>query len=367
MYFDIEMTPREEVPQWLVYTMPIFTVLSALAVSSIALLAIGVSPIAAYRIMFVETLSNKFGAQQTLIKSVPLILAGLAVYLPLRANLLNVGAEGQLLMGASAGTWVGLNLSLPMVLLIPLMFVAAAVVGAVWAGIPALLRAKWEINEIITTLLFTFVAASVMSYVVRGPMQAQSGNFPQTSILPAAAQIPDIPILGVHAGLLLAIAATLLLYLLITRTRLGFEINFVGSNADAAQQAGMSQTKVYLFVLVISGILAAFGGIAEIAGNQARLRAAFAPGYGFTAIPIALLGRDSAVKVAIAAMFFAVIFVGGSSLTIALGVPAALIEIIQALMILFLITGEFFKSYQIGVNTETRLDTTEADPIGGEQ
>lgn len=366
MYFDIEMTPREEVPRWLAYATPVFTVIAALAVSSIALIALDVSPIAAYRVMFVDTLTSEFSIRQTLIEAVPLILTGLAVYLPLRAELLNVGAEGQLLLGASAGTWVGLNVALPAVFLIPLMFIAAAIVGAVWAGIPALLRAKWEINEIITTLLLTFVAANIMSYLVRGPMQASSGNFPQTEILPAVAQLPTIPLLDVHAGLLIAFAATLLLYLLITRTRLGFEINFVGSNADAAQQAGMSRTKVYLFVLAIGGVLAAFGGIAEIAGNQARLRAAFDPGYGFTAIPIALLGRDSSIKVVLAALFFAVIFVGGSSLTIALGVPAALIEIIQALIILFLITAEFFKRYHIDINADTQLDTTDADPIGGD-
>lgn len=367
MYVDIEMSPREEVPRWLVYATPIFTVLAALTVSSFALLALDVNPIEAYRVMFVDTLTSEFGIQQTLIEAVPLVLTGLAVYLPLRANLWNIGAEGQLLLGASAGTWIGLNISLPVVLLIPLMFLVAAFIGGIWAGIPALLRAKWDINEIITTLLLTFVAANIMSYLVRGPMQASSGNFPQTALLPDAAQLPAIPFLDVHIGLLLAIAATALLYLLVTRTRLGFEINFVGSNADAAHQAGMSKTKVYLFVLVIGGVLAAFGGVAEIAGNQSRLRAAFAPGYGFTAIPIALLGRDSAVKVAVAALFFAVIFVGGSSLTITLGVPAALIEIIQALIILFLITAEFFKRYRIDINTETELEKASAEPVGGDQ
>ena len=366
MQVDMELTPRDDVPSWLVYGTPVFTIVAALAVSSIALIALEVSPVAAYNVMFVDTLTTEFGLRQTLIEAVPLVLAGLAVYLPLQAELWNVGAEGQLLLGAVAGTWVGLNVSLPSYLLVPLMFLAAAGVGAIWAGIPALLRAKWDINEIITTLLLTFVASDVMSYLVRGPMQSPTGNFPQTSILPAAAQLPSIPWLDVHAGIVLAVVSVGAVAAVLTQTRLGFEITFVGSNAEAAAQAGMSKTTVYLFVLVAGGVLAAFAGLAEIAGNQARLRAAFDPGYGFTAIPIALLGRNSAVNVAVAGLFFAVLFVGGDSLSIALGVPAALIEIIQALIILFLITAEFFKRYEVDVTTSGRRSGAAAGATGGE-
>jgi simple sugar transport system permease protein len=367
MFVDVELSPREEVPSWLVYATPLFTVLAALGVSAIALVALGVNPIEAYQIMFLDTLLSEFGVQETLIEAVPLILAGLAVYLPLRANLWNIGAEGQLLLGAVAGTWVGLNVSLPSVLLIPLMFVAAAVAGGVWAGIPALLKAKWDINEIITTLLLTFVASNILSYLVRGPMQSTTGNFPQTEVFSSAAQLPILPALDVHSGLLVAIVAIIGLYVWLSRTRFGFEISFIGSNPAAAQQAGMSKTKVYLFVLVAGGVLAAFSGLSEIAGNQSRLRAAFDPGYGFTAIPIALLGRNSAINVGIAAVFFAVLFVGGDSVSIVLGVPAALIEIIQALIILFLITAEFFKRYSVNISVETRLDGTGAEPTGGER
>lgn len=364
MQFGVELTPRSEVPRWLVYATPVFTILAALAVSSVALLALDVAPLEAYRVLFVQTLTTEFGIRETLVEAVPLILAGLAVYLPLKAGLWNVGAEGQLVLGAVASTWVGLNVSLPAVFLLPLMFLAATVVGAVWAGVPAILKAKWDINEIITTLLLTFVAADVMSYLVRGPMQSPTGNFPQTAILPAAAQLPILPGLDVHAGLVVALVAAVLVYLLMTRTRFGFEVTFVGSNDAAAEHAGMSKTRVYVLVLVIGGVLAAFAGVAEIAGNQARLRAAFEPGYGFTAIPIALLGRDNALNVVLAGLFFAVLFVGGDSLSILMGVPAALIEIIQALIILFLITAEFFKRYSVDISTDLRVRGVRADAVG---
>jgi simple sugar transport system permease protein len=365
MNVTIDLTAREDIPLWLAYGTPVFTVLAALAVSAVALLVIGVSPIEAYSTMFVDTLTSQFGQTETLIKSVPLILTGLAVYLPLKAGLFNIGAEGQLVFGAIAGTWIGLNVSLPVYALVPLMLLAASVAGGFLAAIPAWLRAKWDVNEIITSLLLSFVALQIQSYLIRGPMQGGTGNFPQSAQLPDAATIPDI-FLGVHAGILVAVLMVVLTYVLMTRTRLGFEITFVGSNNEAAVQAGMSKYKVYLVVFILGGAFAGMGGISEIAGLQGRLRAGFEPGYGFTAIPIALLGRNSAIKVMLAGLFFALLFVGGTSMEVFLGVPAALVEIIQALVILFLITAEFFKSYRVSIDLDRKPSPTPAEPQRGD-
>jgi len=356
MEFNVELDAREDVPQWMEYATPVFTILAALTVSGVALFALGVNPIAAYEIMFLQTLTTEFGLTETVAKAVPLIFAGLAVYVPLKAQLWNIGAEGQLFIGAIAGTWIGLNVSLPMVALLPLMFVGAGIAGALWVAIPAVLRAKWGINEIITTLLFTFIAADVKNYVVRGPMQAPGANFPQTAQLPVAAQLPDIPGIGFPVGIFLAIVFVALTYVLVNHTRLGFEITFIGANDRAAEQAGMSKYKIYLFVLMAGGAFAGFAGISEISGVQSRLRAFFAPGYGFTAIPIALLGRNGAFQVLLAAIFFAVIFVGGSSIETLLSVTAAIVDIIQALIILFLLTAEFFKQYSVDLSLNRDRD-----------
>jgi ABC-type uncharacterized transport system permease subunit len=364
MKVDVEMTPREEVPRWMAYGTPVFTILAALAVSALALLALGVSPIRAYETMFVQTLTTEFGLTETVAKAVPLIFAGLAVYLPLKAQLWNIGAEGQLFFGAIVGTWIGLNVSLPTVALLPLMFVGAGVAGALWALIPAWLRARWGINEIITTLLFVFIAADIKNYVVRGPMQAPGANFPQTAQLPAAAMLPTVA--GYPVGIVIASGLVVVAYLLINHTRLGFEINFIGANDRAAEQAGMSKYKIYLLVLMAGGAMAGFAGISEISGVQSRLRAFFAPGYGFTAIPIALLGRNGAFQVMLAALFFAVIFVGGSSIQTVLSVPAAIVDIIQALIILFLITAEFFKGYSVDLSIRRDAGTQPAPKPEGE-
>lgn len=366
MNVSVEFEARDDVPRWLAYGTPVFTVVGALALSAVALVALSVNPLAAYGTMFLETLTDPFGLRQTAARTVPLVLTGLAVYLPLRAGLWNVGAEGQLYAGAVVGTWIGLNVSLPAVALIPLAILGAGLAGAVWAGIPAYLRAKYDVNEIITTLLLTFVATQFASYLVRGPMQGGLGNIPGSAELPDAAQLPAIPVLDVHAGFVVGLLAVAATAVLVGRTRLGFEITFVGSNPLAAAQAGMSTYRVYLLVFLVGGAFAGIAGFNEISGVQNRLRPEFSPGYGFTAIPIALLGRNGAARVLLAAAFFALLFVGGTKLEISYGVPAALVDVIQALVILFLITAEFFKRYSVDVALEDGDDPAprEGEPGG---
>lgn len=352
MNVDVEISAREDTPRWLAYGTPVFTVVAALAVSAIALIVLEVNPVAAYETMFVETITTKFGIRQTLIKAVPLILTGLAVYLPLKAGLWNIGAEGQLYVGAIVGAWIGINFGAPLYIRLPVLLLGAALAGGVWAGVPGWLRAKWDINEIITTLLLSFVAIQLANYMVRGPMQGGQGNFPVSDMLPTAGQLPTLFGTGVHAGIVVAVAMVVVTYILINTTRLGFEIAFVGSNHEAAEQAGMSTFKVYLLVFALGGAFAGLAGIGEVAGVQGRLRPDFSPGYGFTAIPIALLGRNGAFRVLLAGVFFALLFVGGSSMEVQFGVPAALVEVIQALIILFLITAEFFKAYSVDLSIE---------------
>lgn len=351
MNVELNLTAREDVPLWLVYGTPVFTVAAALAVGALALSIVGVDPMAAYSVLFIDTLTTRVGTTETLVKTVPLVLTGLAVYLPLKAGLFNIGAEGQLLAGALAGTWLGLNVSWPLLARVPAMLVVSAIAGGLWAWIPAWLRARWNVNEIITSLLLTFVAIDIQNYLLRGPMQSDQGNFPQTELFSQAATIPDV-YNGVHAGILIAVVFAVMTHLLMTKTRLGFAITFVGSNDEAARQAGISKYRAYVLVFLIGGVFAGVAGISEIAGAQGRFRAAYAPGYGFTAIPIALLGRNSALKVVLAAVFFAVLFVGGAGMEVRLSVPFAITEIIQALVILFLITAEFFKRYRIDIDID---------------
>lgn len=370
MNVDIDVESRETLSPWVAYLTPVFTVVASLAVSAIALVVLEVSPVDAYWEMFYSALATPRTQDAIFVEAVPLIFTGLAVYLPLKAGLWNIGAEGQLVLGAIVCTWIGLNVSLPYYLLLPTMFLGAAVAAAFWAGVPAYLRARWDINEIITTLLLTEVALLVNQYVVRNRM-AGTLTTRKTENLPTAATLPDISIPGVlardiHVGILFALLIGVLSYFLLTRTQLGYEITFVGSNHEAAEQSGMSKRKVYMFVFILGGAFAGFAGASDVAGVQETLRAEYEPGFGFTAIIIALLGRNSAIKVVAAALFFALLRVGGESMSISFGIDPAVVEVIQALIILFLITAEFFKRYRVSVGLDREDRSPGAKPAGGD-
>lgn len=350
MNLDVSFSARQEVPRWLAYGSSVFTILAALLVGAVALLSLQVNPIDAYHVMFIQQLTRITGIANILEKSTPLILAGLAVYIPLRAGLWNIGATGQIYIGAIIGTWIGINVTAPSFVLLILMFLGAAFGGMFWGFIPGYLRAKWNVNEIIVSLLISYAAIEINGYMVRGPMQGGAGNFPVSAVLPSGAQLPDIPILGAHIGILVALLFAVIIYVVVQKTNIGYEITFTGSNPDAAKQAGMNSFYLYVLVFVAAGALAGMAGLIEIAGVQDRLRPEFSPGYGFTAIVVALLGRGNAFKVVLAGLFFGLLLVGGTSLEVAYTVPSALVDVIQAFVILFLITAEFLKSYKVEVD-----------------
>ncbi|MFC7194587.1 ABC transporter permease [Halosimplex aquaticum] len=359
MNLSVELSARDEVPTWLAYGTPVFTVVGALALSAVALVALSVDPVAAYNTMFVETLTDPFGLRQTATRTVPLVLTGSLCTSPAR------GSVERRRRGAAVRRRRRRDVARAERLPAAGRADPARAAGrrrrrGLWAGIPGYLRAKWDVNEIITTLLLTFVATQFASYLVRGPMQGGSGNFPGSALLPDAAQFPAIPVLDVHAGFLVGLLAVAVTAIVVGRTRVGFDITFVGSNPLAAAQAGMSTFRVYLFVFLVGGAFAGLAGFSEISGVQERLMPEFSAGYGFTAIPIALLGRNGAARVLLAAAFFALLFVGGSKLEVSYGVPAALVDVIQALVILFLITAEFVKRYSVDVEIER-----EPAPAGG--
>ena len=199
--------------------------------------------------------------------------------------------------------------------------------------------------------MLTFVGVRVASYLVRGPMRGGDGNFPVSAVLPDAAQLPTIGGTSLHVGVVVMLGVVAVVAVLLGRSKTGFEVTFVGSNADAARGMGMNTTWVYVLVFAVGGALAGLAGSMEIMGVQERLRPEFSPGSGFSAIPLALLGRNGAGRVLLAGLFFALLFVGGSSVEVAFGVPAALVDVVQALVVLFLITAEFFKRYRVSVVT----------------
>ncbi len=346
---SVEFENRESLPPWLGYAMPLLTVLAALVVGAVPLLWLGVNPVLAYNEIFVSIPLSVRGIANILVTTVPLFLAGLAVYIPLKAGLWNIGAEGQLFVGAIIGSAIALNVEWPMYLLLPTMLLAAGFVGALYGAIPGYLRAKHNVNEIISSLMLTFTATTFTGYLLRGPMQGGGGQS-ATDRLPDAARLPTVIHPRLHIGVGMLVLVAILGYLLLNGTRLGYEITLIGSNPAAAVQAGISQYKTYIIVFVLGGFLAGMAGIIEIAGVHGRLFEEFSPEYGFTAIAVALLGRNGVFQVLLAALFFGVITTGGTTISVTQNVPTAIINVIVALTILFLLTGEFIKNHRVSVS-----------------
>ncbi|WP_152042240.1 ABC transporter permease [Salinigranum salinum] len=353
MELAFNMTPRQRTPAWLSVSAQLFTVVAALVLAAVPLLVVGVNPLAAYGMMFLGAVTDPFQATRVLNRSAPLILAGLAVYLPLRSGKYNIGAEGQLVVGGIVAVWAGLNLpsmlgigatGLPMLLL---LFLASALFGALWVFVPVYLLVKYDVNEILTTLMLVFVAQRLNDFLINGPMQAPLGAFPRTPSIEAS--LPTLFGTDVDVGIVVALLAVAAVWVLMNETRLGYEIRLTGSNPRAATQTGIDAAVVTFVVFTLAAAFAGLAGFIEIVGNQQQLTPAWNPGYGWTAIPIALLGRRGAIQTMLAGFLFGVLFVGGLAMETTLGVPAAISSIIEALIILFLIASEFVRTYRFDV------------------
>jgi len=339
------ITERREISSPLIrFAAPIISIAIALFIAGFLLLANGVSPLEAYREILVESLGSMYGLSETLVKTTPLIFAGLGVSLAFRMQIWNIGAEGQIYIGAMAASGVALfsgigNHWLMMIA----MFGAAFLCGGLWAGVAGFLRARWSVNEVIVTLLMNYIAILWVDYLVYGPWKDPQGfNFPLTAQFTDAARLSEYFDTRLHSGFFLAIFCALLLYLFMERTIWGYEIKVIGSNPKAAQYAGMRTGLAIFFVLFLSGAIAGIAGFSEVAGLQHRLQHGISPGYGYTAIIIAWLAKRSAIGVVIVSFLMGILLVGGDSLQLLWQLPVAFVYAFQGLILFFLLASDFF-------------------------
>lgn len=359
----VEVTRRDDAPRWLSYGAPVVTVLAALLVGAVPLVMIEANPITVYEEMFIGTVSDVSTFFAVLVRAVPLFLAALAVYIPLKAGLWNIAVEGQLYFGGIAALWVGVTVSAPMYLLIPAMVLAAVVVGLLTGLVPAYLRIKFDLNEIIVTLMITFAAVEFNSYMVRGPLQS-SGGVPVSRSLPPEGTLPKLGGTDLHLGVLTLVLGVLAVYYLIQRSSLGYEITMVGEGASAVESSPISKKRIFYLTMAVSGGIACLAGMIQIAGVRSNIVPHWSPQYGFIAIPIALLGINGAFRVLGASLFFALLFVGGNSISVTSNVPFSIVNILIALIFLFLITSEFFKRFRVRLALPT--GDRRAERRGGE-
>lgn len=292
---------------------------------------------------FAALLDGAFGSVnsvvEVIVKATPLLLAGLGIALAFKAGYWNIGAEGQIFMGALGAVWVGLNVhGWPAYVAMPATVLAGFVAGAAWGFIPGILRARIGASEIITTIMFNYIAFLLVNYFVTGPLVEADRFLAQTDPIAKAAELPRLmrPT-RLHAGVFVALAAAGVLHWLMIRSTFGFRARVVGANEDAARYAGISVGWTWVVVATVSGGLAGLAGMGEVAGVHHLLMDDVSAGFGFTAIVVALLGWLHPIGVVIAAFLFAALEVGADTMQRVIGVPVTVIYIIQALVVLFVL------------------------------
>lgn len=320
----------------------------------------GVNPLFALGSIFSDSFGSAYGLRETITKAIPLVLISAGLTLAFQAKFWNIGAEGQLLMGAIFATWVALNIGphAPRGVVIPLMFLAGFTGGALLGVVPALLKVRFGVNEVISTLMLNYVAAELVQFLVVGPWKGTTQyGFPYTDDFPPSATLGLIGRTRIHpVTLVVALVCVFAIAVLIYRTRFGYEVRVVGDNPDAARYAGINVYTLTVLLMVVGGGVAGLAGVGEVAGVHHHLSYPYtiSAGYGFTAIIVAWLARLNPIFVIISGLFFAGIEVGGDAIQLSLGLPAATVEVFNGIILFFLITGEYFLHHRVSLSLRKR-------------
>jgi len=340
---------RRAAPLWLRPLLPLLAILCTFAITAGLVLLVKANPLAAYYYFLVDPLSSRVSAIEVLVKSTPLLLTGAAVTFAFVGGYWNIGAEGQMLMGATAATAIGLQMhGVPVWLAIPLMIVGGFAAGMAWALAPALMKIKLAIDEVVTTLLLNSVALLVVSALLNGPWRDPISQWPQSPEIAATAIFPKlIPRSRLHLGFILAMLVIVLLWFLLTRTAFGLRMRAVGLGSQAAAFAGIAVERSLLASALISGGIAGLAGVTEVAGIHYHLIDAISGGHGYTGIIVATLGTLNAWGVAAAALFIGLIDTGAQTVSRALGVPVYLGDVIQATLLLTTLSFLLLQRYRI--------------------
>ncbi len=335
------MTPGQRLPRAIRPAMIVATTGAAIVLAlGLFLAVLKYNPARAAYALFSGAFGSWYAfASGTLVRGTPLILTGLAVALAFRAGVFNIGAEGQFLMGATAAAAVALYgpaLNRPLVIL--LCFLAGSLLGALWAAIAAILRTRFNVLEVISTIMLNFAATYLVSYLVRGPMQEPTHVYPQTATIPAAAELPRLAAVRLHVGFFFALAAAGVAWWVMRSTAAGFRLRVTGANPDAARSAGgIDVHRVVFSAFAISGALAGLAGAIEVQGVTFALYENISPGYGYTAIAVALLARLDAALVVPAGIMFGALEAGAAAMQRDAGVPSVVVSVVEAVLILALL------------------------------
>ncbi len=311
--------------------------------------ALGLNPLRALYIYFIEPVTTWWSIQELIIKAAPLILIGVGLAICYEAKVWNIGAEGQLIMGALAGSMVPIFFTgwqSPLTLVA--MLVLGVLGGALFGAIPAFLKTRFNANEILTSLMLVYVAGYLADWLIRGPWRDPDGfNFPKSVNFEGWQALPTVLGDRIHIGAILAVVAAVILAFVMSKTLKGFEIRIMGNAPRAGMFSGFSPKKTVWFTLLLSGGLAGLAGIVEVAGPAGHLQPAISPGYGFTAIIVAFLGRLNPIGVIFAGLMLALSYLGGEAAQIDLGVSARISQVFQGMLLFFILACDTLILYRI--------------------
>ena len=310
---------------------------------ALVLLALGQDPMAAFRALWNGAFGSWYAlTSATLVRATPLIVLGLGFSLALRAGALNIGMEGQFLAGAIAATWAGLHVAgLAPPFAIPIVLGAALMAGAAWVAVPVVLKQRFGVLEVISTLLLNFVAESLVSFMVQGPLQEAKGRYPQSDLVLESVRLPLLPGTRLHLGFALAVLLAVALHGIYGKTVWGFRLRAVGAGPKAAWMSGrVASARLLSAALLLSGALAGLGGGLEITGVTYALFQNLSPGYGFTAIAVALLARGHPLGIVLTGVLFGALEAGAGAMQREAGIPAVAVSIVQAVIIIVVLLAD---------------------------
>ncbi len=341
----IRIQARTEPSNIMKVASPLIAIVLTLIFGSILFSAIGKSPTQALQVLLIAPLADSYNIGEMLVKMGPLLLCAVGLSLCYRANMWNIGAEGQLLAGALGGSAVALFfIHSESVFALPLTLIAGIVSGMLWAAVPTFLKLQFNSNLILTTIMFNYIALYLLIWAVHGPLRDPEGyGFPESAIFADSTLLPTLfEGSRIHLGILFAIFAGFVGWFILTKTHLGFQIRVFGADEPAARYAGFNSKKLSWFVMLFAGGLAGLAGVAETTGPIGQLTPNISPGYGYSAIIVAYLGRLHPIGAIVAAIFMAVLYMGGDLAQIEMGIPVAVVSMFQGVLLFFLLACDFF-------------------------
>ena len=325
----------------------IVSVLIALAVAGIVIGICGYNPLVVYREMLAGSFGSMYFFQQTIQKTIPLLIMGLGVAICFKMNFINIGAEGQFYIGAVAATYVALNVhGLPAWITLAIMFAAAFLAGGIWCLVAGVMKSQWGVSETLVTLMLNYIAMKLVSYLQyvlwKDP---NSFGFPKIANYPIELQLPRV--FGVQAGWIAAVLLTVLVWFLLHRSKLGYEIAVMGANERTARYAGINTRKILLLTSLIGGGICGLAGLIQASGVEHTLNDQMGNGMGYTAIAIAYMAQMEPPAILIVSFLFAILLQGGAYMQVSMQIPSATGDVIQGIILLFILGGEFFYNYRI--------------------